>query len=182
MGEPETLTMTASSASYVGKDANEVKTELENLGFLDVKTIEVETTDSKNKKGMVANVLADGNAFENGTQLKDNVEIVISVWRVPSKYEKAYIRDMSNYDLYYMFDTDNKTVVFFGTESDYIDKGTYTGDFSTGIKIIWDHGEWTEKFTHKSGNTAILIDGNGWDWEYKVCDVDRAQAVLDKIQ
>ena len=99
-----------------------------------------------------------------------------------SEYEKAYIRDMSNYDLYYMFDTDTKTVVYFGTNDTYIERGTYTGDFSTGVTITWSHGEWTEKFTHKSGSYATLIDGNGWDWEYKVCDVGAAQRILDGLQ
>lgn len=99
-----------------------------------------------------------------------------------SEYEKAYIRDMSNYDLYYMFDTDAKTVVYFGTNDTYIDRGTYTGDFSTGVTITWSHGEWTEKFTHKSGNYATLIDGNGLDWEYKVCDAGTAQKILDGLQ
>ena len=63
----------------------------------------------------------------------------------------------------------------------YIEKGTYTGNFSTGVTITWSHGEWTEKFTHKSGNIATLIDGSGWDWEYKVCDVEKAQKVLDGL-
>lgn len=69
----------------------------------------------------------------------------------------------------------------FGTNDTYIEKGTYTGDFATGVTITWSHGEWTEKFTHKSGNSATLIDGNGWDWEYKVCDIAKAQKVLDGL-
>ena len=99
-----------------------------------------------------------------------------------SEYEKAYIRDLNNYDLYYMFDTDTKTVVYFGTNDSYVDKGTYTGDFSNGVKITWDHGEWTEKFIHKSGSYATLIDGNGFDWEFKVCDVEKAQRILNDLQ
>ena len=99
-----------------------------------------------------------------------------------SEYEKAYIRDMSNYDLYYMFDTDTKKVVYFGTNDTYIEKGTYTGDFGSGVTITWSHGEWTEKFTHKGGSSATLIDGNGFDWEYKTCDVKKAQDVLDGLQ
>lgn len=99
-----------------------------------------------------------------------------------SEYEKAYIRNMSNYNLYYMFDTDKKTVVYFGTNDTYIERGTYIGDFSTGVTITWTHGEWTEKFTHKNGSYATLIDGNGWDWEYKVCDVGTAQRILDDLQ
>ena len=99
-----------------------------------------------------------------------------------SEYEKAYIRELNGYDLYYMFDTDAKAVVYFGTDDTYVSRGTYTGDFSTGVTITWDHGEWTEKFTHKSGNYATLIDGNGFDWEYKVCDVDKAQSILNNLQ
>lgn len=99
-----------------------------------------------------------------------------------SEYEKAYIRDMSDYDLYYMFDTETKSVVFFGTNDTYVEKGTYTGDFSTGVTITWSHGQWTESFTHKSGKTATLVDGSGWDWKYKVCDVEKAQNVLNGLQ
>lgn len=99
-----------------------------------------------------------------------------------SEYEKAYMRDMSSYDLYYMFDTDTKNVVYFGTNDTYIEKGTYTGDFASGVTINWSHGEWTEKFTHSSGSKATLIDGNGFDSEYKTCDVKKAQDVLDGLQ
>lgn len=99
-----------------------------------------------------------------------------------SEYDKAYVRELNTYDLYYMFDTDTKTVVYFGTNDTYIERGTYTGDFSTGVTITWSHGEWTEKFTHKNGSYATLIDGNGWDWEYKVCDVGTAQRVLNDLQ
>ena len=90
---------------------------------------------------------------------------------------------MSNYSLYYMFDTDNKTVVYFGTNDTYIEKGTYTGEFSSGVTINWSHGEWTEKFTNKEGSDdATLIDGNGFDWEYKVCNVAEAQKILDGLK
>lgn len=116
------------------------------------------------------------------TQKPEETETPTEPAEPESEYEKAYIRDMSNYDLYYMFDTDTKTVVYFGTNDTYIERGTYTGDFSTGVTITWSHGEWTEKFTHKSGSYATLIDGNGWDWEYKVCDVGAAQRILDGLQ
>lgn len=98
-----------------------------------------------------------------------------------SNYEKAYIRDMSNYDLYIMFDEDTKEVVYFGTNDTYVMKGTYSGKFSSGVTISWNDG-WDEKFTHSGGSKATLVDGNGFDWEYKVCDVDDAQEVLDDLR
>ena len=80
-----------------------------------------------------------------------------------------------------MFDTDSKTVVYFGTDDTYISHGTYTGDFSSGVTITWSHGEYTEKLVHKSGNEATLIDGSGWEWEYRVCEVSEAEMILNDM-
>lgn len=98
-----------------------------------------------------------------------------------SEYELAFVREMS-YNLYYMFDTDKKTVVYFGTNDTGTMKGTYSGEFSTGVTIHWDHGEFTEKFIYNEGDYyATLIDGNGFDWDYEECDVSEAQDVLDTM-
>ena len=89
---------------------------------------------------------------------------------------------MSNYSLYYMFDTDTNAVVYFGTNDTYVEKGTYTGDFSSGVTITWSHGQWTETFTHKANSTdATLVDGTGYDWAYKLCSVEDAQGILDSL-
>ena len=34
----------------------------------------------------------------------------------------------------------------------------------------------------KSGRSATLIDGSGWDWEYKVCNIEEAQKILDTLR
>lgn len=183
IAEPEIITMTASSDSFAGKDGETVKADLEKLGFLNIKVEESETTDTNNQEGMVASVLADQEKFESGTQLKDNAEILISLWKIPSKYETAFVRTLSGYSIYYMFDTDTKEVVTFSTSDTYVDKGTYSGDFAAGAVITWEHGEWQEKLVNKSGSSnAVITDGNGYDWEYKVCDTDTAQDALDKIE
>ena len=183
--ESTTVVMNADATSYIGKNPQDVANELKGLGFENVKLVESVTTDTSKTDGVVESVTVAAAGFSKGDSFEKNAEVVVTYWKVEkpaSEYEKAYIRDMSNYDLYYMFDTDNKTVVNFGTNDTYIQKGTYSGDFSTGITITWSHGEWTEKFTHKSGNTATLIDGSGWDWEYKVCDVADAQEILDGLK
>lgn len=96
--------------------------------------------------------------------------------------KKAYIRAMSSYSLYYIFDTENKTVVTFASNDTYVDEGKYTGELSTGVTITWDHGQWTEKFTHSSGSSATMIDGSGNDWSYTVCDLEKAENRLNEIQ
>lgn len=174
------------------KHFEEVEKQFKDAGFTNITCVahEIDYNENYVFEGSVVNIAIGENGdictFEKGEQWDKEIKIRIDYRVKPAKpaseYEKAYIRDMSNYDLYYMFDTDTKTVVYFGTNDTYIEKGTYTGDFTTGVTINWSHGEWTEKFTHKSGNYATMIDGNGWDWEYKVCDVEKAQNVLDGLK
>lgn len=197
--KPEDTTPPANTAgapddwtNLLEKHYEEVKKKFEDAGFTNIVCVahEIDYNENNTLEGSVVNIAIGENGenctFSKGEQFAKDVKIRIDYRVKPAKpaseYEKAYIRDMSNYDLYYMFDTDTKTVVYFGTNDTYIEKGTYTGDFATGVTITWSHGEWTEKFTHKSGNTATLIDGNGWDWEYKVCDVEKAQKVLDSLK
>lgn len=97
-----------------------------------------------------------------------------------SEYELAFVRRLSSYSLYIMFDTDTKTAAQFGTDDTYLYKGPYTGDFSSGVTIAWDHGEFTEKFVYQDGSSiGTYIDGNGYEWEYSKCDPGVAQEVLD---
>lgn len=96
-----------------------------------------------------------------------------------SDYELAFVRDLPNYDLYIMFDTDTQTAAQFGTDDTYLYKGPYTGDFSSGVTIAWDHGEFTEKFVYQEGShNGTLYDGNGFPWEYSRCDLKTAQDIL----
>lgn len=101
---------------------------------------------------------------------------------IASEYEKAFVRELNGYNLYYMFDTDDNKVIYFGTNDTYIDRGTYEGSFSSGVTIEWSHGEWKEKFIHTGGSKAVLVDGNGFEWEYKTCDVSDAQVVLSGME
>lgn len=104
-----------------------------------------------------------------------------TITKPSSEYEKAYIRKLSNYSLYMMFDEDAKKVTYFSTDTTFIMRGTYSGIFNSGVTISWDDG-WDEKFIHLGGDKATLIDGNGFDWEYKVCDVEDAQEVLNNLR
>ncbi len=110
---------------------------------------------------------------------KESQEPIVSEMPV-SEYEKAYVRKLSDYSLYIMFDEDTKEVVSFGTMDTYVMSGSYSGSFSNGVIISWDDG-WNEMFTH-SGNTVVLTDGNGIDWDYRVCNVSDAQGVLDDLR
>lgn len=102
-----------------------------------------------------------------------------------SEYEKAFVSKKTEYDIYYMFDVDNKTVINFVTNDTSITKGTYSGDFAAGVTMTWEAGGdiWTEKFIYKEGDsTAVWIDYSGFEYpDYEFCDVETAQSILDKL-
>lgn len=159
-------------------ESNEETTSLEIVATTEATTSEFLTTNQHSETTEASTTV---------TQQETTTKAVVITTAPPttafvSEYEKAYVRELGEYNLYYMFDTDNKKVVTFSYEQGYADKGTYTGDLSTGVRIVWDHGEWTETFKNPNGSsTAVVTDGNGFDWEYKVCDVETAQNVLDLI-
>ncbi len=179
------ITMTNDSDYYAGKQRTDVEKEFKNMGFTNVIIHEVKTTDSSNPDGEVTYVSASNDSFNKGDKFIKDTEIIIYCWKYEkpnSEYEKAFVSAAKDYSIYYMFDVDNKTVVTFCTSDTYVDEGTYSGSFSSGVTITWSHGEWTEKFTNKDGSSyATMIDGNGFAWEYEVCDIMEAQEILNDL-
>lgn len=184
--EDKKIKVDKDSSKYVGLDKTEIEKEFKNKGFQNVELKEKKTTDSNNKDNSIISITINEKDFKKDDEFTKEDKIVITYWKYEkpiSEYELAFIRDMSNYDLYYMFDTDTKKVVYFGTNDTYIEKGTYSGDFNSGVTINWSHGEWKEKFVNKNGSTsATLTDGNGFEWKYEKCDLSKAQKVLDSLE
>ena len=181
--EKITITMPAGADTYIGKTQQEVGQMINNLGFGNIKKVESKTPDASKTDGTVASITIDSVVFAEGDSFEKTAEVVIIYWKVEkpiSEYELAFVRKLSGYSLYYMFDTDTKKVVQFGTDDTYLYRGTYTGNFSSGVTMTWDHGEWTDKFKYSEGSSkATYYDGYGYDWEYTVCDLKTAQELLD---
>lgn len=184
--ESKKIKLDRDSSDYVGLDKKEIEKEFKNKGFTNIELKETKTTDSKNKDNSIVTITINEKEFKKDEEFNKDDKILITYWKYEkpaSEYEMAFIRDMSNYDLYYMFDIDNKKVVYFGTNDTYVDKGTYSGDFNSGVTINWSHGEWTEKFVNKNvSSSAMLTDGNGFEWKYEKCDVSKAQKILDSLE
>lgn len=106
-----------------------------------------------------------------------------TIQETSSKYEKAFVKKYQQYDIYYMFDSDNQTVIQFYTEDAFVLNGTYSGDFKTGVLIDFtSYGDgWYETFINKSGSHATLIDSSGFEFDYEQCDVSTAQKALDNL-
>ncbi len=180
------IKMVKESSNYIGLDKTEIEKEFKEKGFSNIELLEKKTSDSNNKNNSIYSITINNKEFTKDEEFSKDDKVIITYWKYEkpvSEYELAFIRDMSSYDLYYMFDTDTKKVVYFGTNDTYIENGTYSGDFNSGVTISWSHGEWTEKFINKdSSNTATLIDGNNFEWKYEKCEVSKAQKVLDDLK
>lgn len=182
----ENIIITFDSNSYVGKNYKDVVSQLKDLGFTDIEANVVNTSNSNHQNNAISSILIDGLEFNKGDTFNKKAKVEIGYWKYKkpdSEYELAFVRKLSSYDLYYMFDTDKKKVIYFGTNDTSVSKGTYKGSFSSGVIINWNHGEFKEKFIYEDdASYAVLIDGNGFDWDYETCDLKEAQQVLDSLQ
>lgn len=186
--ESKKIKLENDSSYYVGKDSSEVKKELEKLGFTNIEINKVKTDDSKNKNNTITELLINDKEIDIETDYNVDDKIIITCWKYEkpvSNYELAFIRDMSNYDLYFMFDEDTNEVVYFGTNDSGVMKSKYSGNFNAGVDINWEKYQegWHDTFIYKDDSTvATYIDGNGFEFEYKKCDLKKAQSVLDSLE
>ena len=101
-----------------------------------------------------------------------------------SKYEYAYVRRLSNYDLYYLIDLDEMTATSFGTNDSSVMVLPCSGDLESGLTIDYVDDGFQEHLRFKtSGNdtVAILTDAFGSEWEYTKTDAAQAEAVLASV-
>ena len=94
-------------------------------------------------------------------------------------YEYAFIRGNMEYQMYYVFDTDDMVVRRFVTNDTGVMVGSFTGDAETGFEITWKEN-WKEKFKVLDERKAVLIDKDGAEWEYRKVDVEDAESVLNQ--
>ena len=94
-------------------------------------------------------------------------------------YEYAFERGNSEYQMYYVFDTDDMIVRYFSTNDNGVMVGTFSGDADTGFSIHWMEG-WDETFQILSETKAVLIDYSGFDYDYTPVPVEDAVAILNQ--
>lgn len=101
-----------------------------------------------------------------------------------SIYDIALKRSVTGYDLYFLFDEDTKHFWNFLSLDDGILEGTYTGDLESGMYLSYDEEDMHESIKRKKGSSTIVIviDPNGYDWEYKQISVSEAERIFNKFQ
>ncbi len=101
---------------------------------------------------------------------------------IDSIYDIAYVRELNEYSLYYLFDMDNKIVRYFSTNDTGVQLGTISGEMNSGMKMYIDYGDgFSETLKYKTAHNdsiAILTDSSGFEWEYKKTDVAAAEAII----
>lgn len=119
---------------YIGKDYNSVEAKFKEFGFTNIKTDAIETTDSNNKVGIVAELTIASKTFKRGDKFKKTDEIKITYWvkKVEVKESVSYSTNDSNavklgnqgvyaykrtgnreYDIFYIIDFDEGYVYYF---------------------------------------------------------------------
>lgn len=96
-----------------------------------------------------------------------------------SVYEYAFVRGNSEYQMYYVFDTDDMVVRYFLTNDYGVMAGTFTGDVDAGFSIHWMEG-WDETFVVVDDVNAVLIDNDGFESEWQAVPVEEAEAILNQ--
>ena len=95
----------------------------------------------------------------------------------------AFVRKLTGYEIYYLFDLDTNTIKQFSTADTGVLVGTFTGTFNTIVTITYDYDNspWSETFQNNgSENLAILIDTNGFKWDYEKTDVAAVEKILSQ--
>lgn len=180
------ITVTISSESLVGTHFSEAELILREMGFKNVTLCENITYDSEVIPETISCIEIDVDySFMPGEMFAADAEVILSYWKYEkftSDYDLAFIRRAQDYSLYYLFDIDAKKVAYFSTADTGVDYGTFKGEFSTGIIINWKHGQWTELFTYGgNGSKAIVVDGNGFEWEYVETDLFNAHKRMNEV-
>ena len=96
-----------------------------------------------------------------------------------SIYEYAFKRGNKEYQMYYIFDTDDLIVRYFSTNDYGVMVGSFEGNINTGFSIHWMEG-WDESFKVVNDKKGILIDNDGFESEWKAAPVDEALAILNQ--
>ena len=94
-----------------------------------------------------------------------------------SPFEYAFVRRMSNYDLYYLFDEDAHTALYFATNDSSVSAWRYTGSFDTFLTVDIGDGYY-DLFYLRNETKAILHDSFDFEWDYAPADTAEAEAAL----
>ena len=96
-------------------------------------------------------------------------------------YDFAYVRNMKDCAIYYIFDVESGTVKQFRTNDSVILVGSFTGDLSRGALDISYRVNWHETFTlvnPPDESLAVLTDFSGVSYEYTRVDTDAAAQLM----
>ena len=169
--------------NYGKLENKQLVSNLKKLGFENIVVEYTKTSNESIVDDSLKEILINDNKLDSERKYSKDDKIVISRWELEineSIYDKVYVNDTGSYSIYYMFDTDSNKIVTFNSDDTYVDEGTYSGSFENTLTLNWDHGEWVDKINFNNGS-AILVDGNGYNFTLHTSNVESAQLILNKI-
>lgn len=100
-----------------------------------------------------------------------------------SAYDLAYQKNCGEYRLFYLLDLDGQIAKYFASNDEMVLTGTCTGNLKDGLDIYYESEGFHEMLKRKySGDDSIiiLIDANGFDWEFEQTTVAATEAILNR--
>lgn len=168
------IDITQNDSAKLRITCNSSKIEVKNLSLDDVSTSDTSSTSEDSSTSAPKNSDSNStNAVDTSVSRKDE--------QVSNKI--AFVRKLTGYEIYYLFDLDTNTIKQFNTADTGVLVGTFTGTFNTIVTITYDYDNslWSETFQNNgSENLAILIDTNGCKWDYEKTDVAAVEKLLSQ--
>ena len=80
--------------------------------------------------------------------------------------------------MYYLFDFDEMAGLDYNTSDTSAMDVSISGDIQNGVEIYLNDGTFFGTITKQGGSKVVLIDYNGFDWDYEEIPVSEAEAVV----
>lgn len=130
-------------------------------------------------------VRVENKEVKTETDQKETKKEEVKEKKSSSIYEYAFVRKLTEYDIYLVFDLDGGVCRNFSTSDTGVLVGTLRGNLDDGITITFDYyGDvWEETFkfdTTGKSKKGVLIDRDGFDWDYELTDVKSAEKILNQ--
>ena len=140
---------------------------------------------STKKNGYVfAGWMLNGQPYDFDSGIYSDITLVAKWDKEPvSKYEYAFIRDLSNYDIYFLFDVDTNEYIYFTTNDTYIEVGQYSGDLSTErVRLIHEIYEGYSVYFKLTSSGGTYTDHIGNTFSFATIKPYLAEEVLEEIK
>ena len=122
------------------------------------------------------------NAIENVKTSENNKIQAEEIINYEHIIDFAYVRRFKLYSLYYAFDIETETAIYFSDDDKSVQRLKYTGDLQNGITVLWSAGEdrWIEtlKVSYDKQHAYLKISDDPSTYELIECTPAEVESII----